>query len=47
MENPVRLGVAEEIVRVDPPVLVGVSDKFVLLPTWTLPKARLVGLATS
>jgi hypothetical protein len=29
----------------DPPVLVSVSDKLVLLPTWTLPNARLVGLA--
>jgi len=29
----------------DPPVLVSVSDKFVLLPTWTLPNTRLVGLA--
>src|SRR5271157_2656711 len=31
----------------EPPVLVSVSDKFLLLPTWTLPKARLVGLAVS
>ncbi len=31
----------------DPPVLVTVSDRFVLLPTCTLPKARLVGLAVS
>jgi hypothetical protein len=29
----------------DPPVLVSVSDKFALLPTWTLPNTRLVGLA--
>ena len=29
----------------DPPVLVRVSDKFALLLTWTLPNARLVGLA--
>ena len=31
----------------DPPALVSVSDKFVLLPTWTLPNTRLVGLAPS
>jgi len=45
--NPVPLAVAAEIVRLDPPVLVSVSDKVVLLPTWTLPKLRLVGLAVS
>jgi len=28
----------------DPPVLVSVSDKLVLLPTWILPNARLAGL---
>ena len=43
--NPVPLAVAAEIVRLDPPVLVSVSDKLVLLPIWTLPNARLVGLA--
>jgi hypothetical protein len=31
----------------DPPVLVSVSDKLVLLPTWTLPNARVVGFAAS
>jgi len=31
--NPVPLAVAAEIVRLVPPVLVSVSDKFVLLPT--------------
>jgi hypothetical protein len=31
--NPVPLAVAAEIVRLDPPVLVSVSDKLVLLPT--------------
>src|ERR1700687_1896122 len=39
--NPLPLAVAAEIVRLDPPVLVSVSDKFVLLPTWTLPNTRL------
>jgi hypothetical protein len=34
-------------VRLDPPVLVSVSDKFVLLPTWTLPNATVVGFAAS
>jgi hypothetical protein len=31
--NPTPLAVAAEIVRLDPPVLVSVSDKLVLLPT--------------
>jgi hypothetical protein len=31
--NPVPLAVAAEIVRLVPPVLVTVSDKFALLPT--------------
>jgi hypothetical protein len=31
--NPVPLAVAAEIVRLVPPVLVSVSDKFALLPT--------------
>ncbi len=33
------------MVRLVPPELVNVSDKLELLPTCTLPKARLVGLA--
>ena len=41
--NPLPL-VAAEIVTVDPPVLVKVSDRLLLLPTWTLPNARLEGL---
>src|SRR5271157_517796 len=45
--NPAPLAVAAEIVRLDPPELVSVSDKVVLLPTWMFPKARLVGLAVS
>jgi hypothetical protein len=47
MEKPVPLTVAAEMVTVDPPVLVRVSERFVLLPTCRLPKARLVGLAVS
>ncbi len=31
--NPLPLAVAAEIVRLDPPMLVSVSDKLVLLPT--------------
>jgi hypothetical protein len=31
--NPAPLAVAAEIVRLDPPVLVSVSDRLVLLPT--------------
>ena len=45
MENPVPLTVAAEMVTVGPPGLVRVSERFVLLPTCRLPKARLVGLA--
>ena len=33
IEKPAPLGVAWEIVTEEPPVLVSVSDKFVLLPT--------------
>ena len=43
-EKPAPLGVACEIVTVDPPVLVNVSDLLLLLPTWTLPNDRLEGL---
>ena len=45
--NPEPLTAAAEIVRLDPPVLVSVSAKLVLLPTWTLPNARLVGFAVN
>ena len=44
--NPAPLAEIAEMVRLVPPVLVRVSDKFVLLPTCTLPNARLAGLAT-
>jgi hypothetical protein len=43
--DPVKF--ACEMVIVDPPVLVSVSDKLALLPTCTLPKVRLVGFAVS
>src|ERR1700678_2696119 len=36
-----------EMVTEDPPVLVRISDRLVLLPTCTLPNARLVGFAAS
>lgn len=41
--NPAPLTLAAEMVRLDPPVLVSVSGKLELLPTCTLPNARLVG----
>ena len=45
IEKPAPVKLACEIVTDDPPVLVRVSERFVLLPTCTLPKARVVGLA--
>ena len=45
--NPVPLAVAAEIPRLVPPELVSVTDKLVLLPTCTLPNARLAGFAVS
>ena len=42
--NPVPLTATREIVTLEPPVLVTVSDKDLLLPTITLPKLRLLGL---
>jgi hypothetical protein len=47
IEKPVPVTLACEMVTLDPPVLVRVSDKLALLPTWTLPNERLVGLAAS
>src|SRR5450755_2860291 len=47
MLKPVPLALAAEIVRLVPPVLVSVSDRLELLPTVTLPNARLVGLGVS
>ena len=46
-EKPAPLGVACEIVTADPPVLVRVSDLLLLLPTGTLPNAKLAGLGES
>lgn len=45
--NPAPLAVAPEIVRLAPPELVRVSDKLELLPSSTLPNARLAGFAAS
>ncbi len=47
IEKAATLELACVMVTDDPPVLVSVSDALVLLPTWTLPNARLVGLAVS
>jgi hypothetical protein len=41
--NPVPLAATCEIVMLDPPVFVTVSESVLLFPTWMLPKARLVG----
>src|SRR5882672_211406 len=46
-ENPAPVTFACEMVTFAPPVLVSVSDRLALLPTCTLPKDRLVGLADS
>ena len=45
--KPVPLALAAEIERLVPPVFVNVSDKLVLLPTWTVPNDRLVGVGVS
>ena len=45
MENAAPVTFAPVIVTEEPPVLVSVSCKLALLPTWTLGKARLVGFA--
>ena len=45
--KPVPLIPTLEIVRVEPPVFVRLSDSRRLLPTWTVPKSRLVGLVPS
>lgn len=47
MLNPVPLAAICEIVTVDPPVLVRVSESDELLPTVTVPNLRLLGLAVS
>ena len=45
MVNPVPETADCEIVMLDPPVLVRVSDKVCFVPTGTVPKPRLVGFA--
>ena len=47
MLNPVPLTPTAEMVTLDPPVLVTVSDRVCLFPTTTLPKLRLVGFDES
>jgi hypothetical protein len=43
--KPLPLAAAAEIVRLEPPLLVKVSDKLELFPTCTVPNAKLVGFA--
>ena len=45
--NPVPLGVIWEMVRAEPPELVSVWDRVLLLDAATFPKLRLVGFAAS
>ncbi len=47
MLKPAPVAVACEIVTLVPPELVRVSERLLLLPTWTLPKLRLAGFAVS
>jgi len=47
MLNPEPLTPTAEIVTLDPPVLVTVSDRVCLFPTTTLPKLRLLGFDAS
>lgn len=47
MEKAAPVIFACVMVTVEPPVLVTVSDRLALLPTWTLPKASVVGFADS
>ena len=47
IEKAAPLTFACEIVTEEPPVLVSVSERFVLLPTCTLGKAKLIGFALS
>ena len=46
-ENPTPVTFACEIVTGDPPELVSVSYRLVVVPTCTLPKARFAGFALS
>ena len=45
--KPVPLALAAEIVRLVPPLFVSVSARLEVLPTCTLPKARLLGFGVS
>ena len=45
--KPVPLALTVEIETLVPPVLVNVSDKIALLPTWTLPNERLAAFGAS
>ena len=47
MLKPVPLADAAEIVTLEPPLLVNVPERLLLLPTWTLPKPMLAGLDVS
>src|SRR6266849_9360527 len=47
IEKPAPVAFACEMVTADPPVLVNVSDRLVVLPPCTLPKERRVGVAQS
>jgi len=47
MEKTAPVKFACEMVTVDPPVFVSVSDRLLLPPTWMLPNERLVGVAVS
>lgn len=47
IEKAAPVTFACEMVTDDPPVFVTVSDRFVVLPTWTLPNASVVGFAVS
>jgi hypothetical protein len=47
IEKPLPDTFACEMVTAEPPLLVSVSDRFVLLPTCTLPNERLEGFAAS
>ena len=45
--KPVPLAVTPETVTLDPPVFVTVSDNVLVVPTVTLPKLKLLGVAPS
>jgi hypothetical protein len=47
MLKPEPLALAAEMVRLEPPVLVSVSERLELLPICTFPKARLVRFGVS